>query len=94
MIITEGMKHEKYDALPSGPEGCSPNGPRTYGYCVEANRTESYATCSVTYRSLETGELVAPRVSTLHACELPVGTMSSVKAKSLKRNRSLMRHRN
>jgi len=91
MIINEGMKYEKFDGLPSGPEGCSPTQPGVFGYCVEANRTESNATCSVTYRSLQTGDSLAPRVPALYACELPVGAMAAVKANGRMKPRSLRR---
>ena len=91
MIVNEGMKYEKFDALPSGPEGCSPTQPGIYGYCVEANRTESNATCSVTYRSLSTGVVIEPRIPALYACELPVGAMAAVKANGGMKSRSLRR---
>ena len=94
MIINEGMIHEKYDALPSGPEGCSPDQPGDFGYCVVANRTESTASCSVTYRSLIAADTIVARIPAVYACGLPVGAMASVKAKSLKGKQLLMRHRN
>jgi subtilisin family serine protease len=90
MIVNEGMKREKYDALPPGPEGCFPNTPGVFGFCVEANRTESTVSCMITYRSLATGAILEPKVSARYACDLPVGTTAAVKAKGAMRTRSMM----
>lgn len=91
MIINEGMKYEKYDALPSGPEGCSPNRPGDFGYCIEANRTESTVSCMITYRSMATGAILEPKVSARWACDLPAGMTAAVKANGRMKTPSLRR---
>jgi subtilisin family serine protease len=92
MIVNEGMKSTKYDALPPGPEGCYPDGqPGIFGFCITENYSESNATCSVTYRSLSTGAVIEPRIPALYACGLPVGATAAVKANSGMKPRSLRR---
>ena len=77
LIVNEGMKHESWDALPAGPEGCSPVQPGIFGFCNIANYTESNASCMVTYRSFATGDIIEPSIPARYACELPVGASAA-----------------
>ena len=83
LIVNEGRKYEKYDALPGPAEGCFTDRPGVYGFCNEANRTELTGSCMITYRSLLTGELIQPTIPALRACDLPVGATASESPKPL-----------